>query len=56
MTAPGWYPEFLFKTFITGRLSPGWIVLFNLHDDEDKDYFEMLEDYYQRGKIQVNAW
>lgn len=48
-----YWSDFLFKQFVKCREWPGWITLFNLHDDEDKDYFEMLETEYKRGRIQV---
>lgn len=37
------WAEYLFGFFMGARKSSQWEALKNLHDKEDRDYFEMLE-------------
>jgi len=37
------WSEYLWAEYMCGRNSPGWETLVSLHDDEDKQYFEMLK-------------
>ena len=47
------YREFLFEQFVKCRAFPGWPDLYELHDDEDRKYFWMLEGEMERGRINL---
>lgn len=48
--------EFLVDLFKKFRFSPGWPTLFECHDAEDQDYFWMLEDEMDKGRLSCVPW
>ena len=39
--------------FVNCRAFPGWANIYESHDDEDKQYFMRLEQFYESGKLKV---
>lgn len=50
------WTEYLYETFKMARLSLGWPMIKEAHDDEDVAYFQMLEGYRKQGLMEVRSW
>lgn len=51
-TEPEW-KTYLFDEFRRCRDFPGWPTILSCHDEEDRAYFESLEELLQTGKLHV---
>ena len=43
------WTEYLLDEYRRCRLFPGWSQIFDEHDKEDQEYFEMLEESRESG-------
>lgn len=50
------WTRYLVHTFGECRNSPGWEDIYRCHDEEDRDYFAMLEDEAERGRLALKEW
>jgi len=49
------WKAWLYDTFKTSRGKPGWETLKNLHDEEDRLFFYLLENLYKMGKLKLEV-
>lgn len=47
------YTEFLFDTFVKFRAWQGWKDIYEAHDEEDREYFWMLEQEVEKGRLNL---
>ena len=45
------WSKYLFETYVMCRKGPGWAQIFACHDEEDRDYFWILEDEVDAGRL-----
>jgi hypothetical protein len=48
--------KFLFGEFIRCREFPGWKMILDCHDNEDRSYFSMLEELYETKTLKVEKY
>jgi hypothetical protein len=49
---PSWWKAFLLDHYMRCREFPGWGVIFEMHDQDDRDYFNMLDLHRSKKKIE----
>ena len=55
MSEPGWWKEFLLEIYREYRLFSGWLTIYELHDEEDQNYFNMLDQMDIKSKMIMGA-
>ena len=56
MTIDSFWSKTLFRIYRECRNGPGWPELFDCHDEEDQNYFWMLEDEVDAGRLFLKEW
>ncbi len=54
---PDW-PVFLRSLYVDNRAGPYWEDVYNCHDEEDRGYFDMLEEMRRKNRsfLPVKKW
>jgi hypothetical protein len=55
MSEPKWWKEALVDEYRRCRLFPGWQTIYDLHDQEDRDYYDMLDKMGIKNKMIMEA-
>ena len=50
---PEWR-EVVFSTYKDCRKFIGWKTIYSLHEKEERDYFDMLDEFVAKGKMKIN--
>lgn len=46
----------LFDIYTSSREYPGWPLIYEMVEDDDRQYFMMLEVLYEKGKIKTERY